>query len=222
MEKLKQEDKDKLSKILNDNWDVIFKILTNTTKDEGGIPYKEVYKWELEGAMESLIGKIDAHLECNNYFSREHFKGWLIEEIISNLLGSIDCRDFRIAHCVNQLYNMISFVFKPYYVNLYPANTNVSNMAVIETNLSMKDGEVYDYQSRVIEIDDWDNYVSIFTNYDGTPIDKFIPITNMLGCSIPKDVKIENLVHDEKHLSCDFTRDNGFEMKKLAYKCAMK
>lgn len=222
MEKLKQEDKDKLSKILNDNWDLIFTLLAGSSVDEDAVPYKEVYKWELQESIEILIENINIHLHCNNFFSREYLKDWLVGDIAYGLLRNVDCRDLRFIQCVNQLYNIIFRVLKPYYVGLYPINMIKTHLNVIETNLTMKDGQVYDYQSRVVEIENWDDYVSMFTDCDGMPVDRFKPITNMLGCSIPKDVKIGNLVYDEKHLSCDFTREDGFMMKKLAYQCELR
>jgi len=47
LEKLNQDDKDKLSRILYNNWDNMFKLLTGSSLDEDGVPYKECYKYEL-------------------------------------------------------------------------------------------------------------------------------------------------------------------------------
>ena len=68
MEKLKPEDKDKLSRILHDNWDNIFKFLTGSSVDEDNIPYREVYKWELLDREKEFPDLIDVYLE-NNAFS---------------------------------------------------------------------------------------------------------------------------------------------------------
>lgn len=97
-------------------------------------------------------------------------------------------------------------------------NNNKICMVVIETNFSMKDGEIYDHQSRVIEVEDWEDYILTFTEYDGTPVDVFKTITHLIGYSIPKDVKISNLKYDEYHLSCDLIHKDGWIEKKVAYK----
>ena len=93
---------------------------------------------------------------------------------------------------------------------------------IIETNLSMKDGQIYDHQSRVLEADNWNDYIEMFKEYNGSSVDKFKSITEMVGNSIPKDVEIMNLAYDDKHLSCDLKHKDGWIEKKLAYKCWIK
>ena len=42
MERLKKEDSDKISQILHNNWDLIFKLLSGSYTDEYGVPYRYI------------------------------------------------------------------------------------------------------------------------------------------------------------------------------------
>ena len=222
MERLKREDKDRISKILNDNWDIVFKLLADSSVDEYDVPYREVYKWELSDREKELPNIIDVYLKNDAFFDRNSLRSWIVEEIVGALLGYSDCRTIKFYQCVNQLYNLLLPIIKPYYVGLYPAKEKTDYCKIIETNISMKDGQVYDHQSRVVEADSWDEYTEMYEEYDGSPIDRFKAISEMIGNSIPKDVEILNLKYDEKHLTCDFKHKDGWIEKKLAYKCWLR
>ena len=222
MERLKKEDKDRISKILNDNWDIVFKLLADSSVDEYDVPYREVYKWELSDREKELPNIIDTYLKNDAFFDRNSLRSWIVEEIVGALLGYSDCRTIKFYQCVNQLYNLLLPVIKPYYVGLYPAKEKTDYCKIIETNISMKDGQVYDHQSRVVEADSWDEYIEMYEEYDGSPIDRFKAISEMIGNSIPKDVEILNLKYDKKHLTCDFKHKDGWIEKKLAYKCWLR
>ena len=222
MERLKREDKDRISKILNDNWDSVFKLLVDSSVDEYDVPYREVYKWELSDREKELPNIIDVYLKNDAFFDRNSLRSWIVEEIVGALLGYSDCRTIKFYQCVNQLYNLLLPIIKPYYVGLYPAKEKTDYCKIIETNISMKDGQVYDHQSRVVEADSWDEYTEMYEEYDGSPIDRFKAISEMIGNSIPKDVEILNLKYDEKHLTCDFKHKDGWIEKKLAYKCWLR
>lgn len=90
-------------------------------------------------------------------------------------------------------------------------------MRVIETNLSMKDEVIKDHQSRIIEVNSWEDYCKAFSTYDGDYIDKFKALTPLMGCSIPKNAQIKNLKYDDFHLSCEVVLYNGLIDTKLAY-----
>ena len=222
MERLKREDKDRISKMLNDNWDIVFKLLADSSVDEYDVPYREVYKWELSDREKELPNIIDVYLKNDAFFDRHSLRSWIVEEIVGALLGYSDCRTIKFYQCVNQLYNLLLPIIKPYYVGLYPAKEKTDYCKIIETNISMKDGQVYDHQSRVVEADSWDEYIEMYEEYDGSPIDRFKAISEMIGNSIPKDVEILNLKYDEKHLTCDFKHKDGWIEKKLAYKCWLR
>ena len=222
MERLKREDKDRISKILNDSWDIVFKLLADSSADEYDVPYREVYKWELSDREKELPDVIDTYLINDAFFDRHSLRSWIVEEIVGALLGYSDCRTIKFYQCVNQLYNLLLPIIKPYYVGLYPAKEKTDYCKIIETNISMKDGQVYDHQSRVVEADSWDEYTEMYEEYDGSPIDRFKAISEMIGNSIPKDVEILNLKYDEKHLTCDFKHKDGWIEKKLAYKCWLR
>lgn len=222
MNGLKQEDKNKISQILHNNWDWIFKLLAGSSADEYNTPYREVYKWELSDREKDLPEIIDIYLKNDAFFTRESLRSWIIEEIIGALLGYSDCRRIQFFQYVNQLYNLLLPIIKPYYVGLYTEKEKSDCCKIIETNLSMKDGQVYDHQSRIIEAESWDEYIKMYEEYDGFATDRFKALSDMIGNSIPKDVEILNLKYDEKHLSCDLKHKDGWIEKKLAYKCQIR
>lgn len=219
---LKQEDKNKISQILHNNWDWIFKLLAGSSADEYNTPYREVYKWELSDREKDLPEIIDIYLKNDAFFTRESLRSWIIEEIIGALLGYSDCKRFQFFQCVNQLYNLLFPIIKSYYIGLYPVKEKSDCCKIIETNISMKDGQIYDHQSRIIEANSWNDYIQMYREYDGFAIDRFKTISEMIGNSIPKDVEILNLKFDERHLSCDLKHKDGWSEKKLAYKCQIR
>lgn len=90
---------------------------------------------------------------------------------------------------------------------------------VIETNLNVgPDCFITDFQSRVVKAESWEEYIRCFENYNGQAVNKFETVTNMVGNSIPENVEITNLTHDDRHLSCEIHKDN-FINYKLAYRC---
>lgn len=91
---------------------------------------------------------------------------------------------------------------------------------IIETNISYKDNEIADHQSRVIEVDEWDFYTRIFDEYNPNlyPIQFESIIGNVWGGCVPKHAKITHLEYDDYHLKCDMRLYNGFRQTKLAYR----
>ena len=87
---------------------------------------------------------------------------------------------------------------------------------VIETNLSMKDNEIMDHQSRVILVDSWESYVDEIKN--GMSVNRTSFIGSLHGNSLPKQAKIENFKSTDKTLSCDVVNFIGMRSKKLAYR----
>lgn len=86
---------------------------------------------------------------------------------------------------------------------------------IIETNLSIGNyGEILDHQSRVIEVDSWEDYVNEIRN--GVSIERNDLYGTLHGRSIQSNVTIENFQSDNHHLECDVQNDR-FKSKKLAY-----
>lgn len=218
MEKLKQEDRDKLSQVLHDNWDNIFKFLTGSSVDEDNVPYREVYKWELLDREKEFPDLIDIYLKNDAFFNKDSIRDWLIQEIVGALLGYTDCRKVEFHGCVNQLYYSVFYIVKPYFVGLYLEKQRSETVKVIETNISMKNGDIFDHQSRVVEVNSWEDYCKAFEEYDGSAIGWFNSITSIVGNSIPKDVKILNLTYNDHNLTCEFKYRDGWIVKKLSYK----
>ena len=83
-------------------------------------------------------------------------------------------------------------------------------MLVIETNVSYDSyGKFCDHQSRIIEINSWEDYVQSYIDgkakkFQGT----------MQGFNFHEKYNMSSLKYDNFHLSCDFS--NGTQ--KLAYR----
>lgn len=88
---------------------------------------------------------------------------------------------------------------------------------VIETNLSMDyENNIKDHQSRVIEIDSWEEFIDEIIN--AKTVLRNSSIGSLHGCTIPRQSKVENLIYDDIHLSCDVYNFAGMKTKKLVYK----
>lgn len=87
---------------------------------------------------------------------------------------------------------------------------------IIETNLSgpvnidKKSIQIIDHQSRVIEADSWEEYVSFYSNPEDKKLRHKFPRT------LPRQIKILDFKNDNFHLSCII--DAGiFQTYRLAY-----
>ncbi len=88
---------------------------------------------------------------------------------------------------------------------------------VIETNLSIDNkGQIADHQSRVIEVDNWDDFIDEIKQSKTVIRNSYLGVLN--GTTIPRCAKVENLTHDDKHLMCDVYNYLGVMSKKLVYK----
>jgi hypothetical protein len=88
---------------------------------------------------------------------------------------------------------------------------------VIETNLSIDAGNnIKDYQSRIIEIDDWEEFVNEIK--EAKTVIRNSCLGNLHGTTIPRNARVENLSYDDSHLMCDIYNFAGIHSKKLVYK----
>lgn len=91
---------------------------------------------------------------------------------------------------------------------------------VIETNLSIdKDNIIRDYQSRIVEVEDWDIYCKAFEEYNGEAV--YFKSKAMRGYSILSNCTMTDLIYDDIHLSCMILHQSGFITKKLAYRIVL-
>lgn len=90
---------------------------------------------------------------------------------------------------------------------------------IIETFLSMKDGKVFDHQSRIVEAESWGEYVNYYKENikSDRQHSKFKSLTNLFGDSLPRYGDITELKYDDFHLSCYHTNSDGMVTMKLAY-----
>lgn len=194
-------------------------MLADSSVDEEGVPYKEVYVWELTDTERDFPDLINTYLKNDAFFNRESMRNWLITEIAGGLLGYTDCRSLKFISCINQMYNNLFKIIEPYYEGLYDFGKQTIPLEVVETNLLMKENNIVDHQTRIVSVGSWEEYIDIFKNYDGKSVDVFKPMTQLYGNSLPGESMIENLTYDDCHLSCDIVRKNGCIEKKLAYLC---
>lgn len=89
---------------------------------------------------------------------------------------------------------------------------------VIETNLSLDNvnDDIKDHQSRVIEVEDWNSFIDEISK--GETVIRNSVLGCMSGATIPKQAKVENIIYDDKHLSCDVYNYAGAKTKKLVYR----
>jgi hypothetical protein len=90
---------------------------------------------------------------------------------------------------------------------------------IIETNISMKDNKLMDHQSRVLVVPSWQEYVSLFTDYDGKANGRDYKTlhNDLMGCVMPNTATINELKYDDFHLTCHFNLFNGMEETKLGF-----
>jgi hypothetical protein len=84
---------------------------------------------------------------------------------------------------------------------------------IIETNVSQDlDKNIQDFQSRIIVHEGWSQYIEEIKNCDS----KWHRGT-MVGNTLPRCSKVENLKYDDFHLSCDVYNYINVKSKKLAF-----
>lgn len=93
---------------------------------------------------------------------------------------------------------------------------------IIETNINFADGDndivvdiPYDVQSRVIEVDNWDDYVKEIENQE--QVNRVSIIGNVIGVSFPKGATIKAFNNTNKSLVCVAELYNGRKIIKTAY-----
>ncbi|WP_440110157.1 hypothetical protein [Paenibacillus sp. QZ-Y1] len=86
---------------------------------------------------------------------------------------------------------------------------------VIETNLSMVDGQIYDFQSRVIEVSSWEDFKNEFI--ENVSVTRNACMGSMFGTTIPQGATIENLEYRDNILQCDIYSYSDVHTKKICY-----
>ena len=76
-------------------------------------------------------------------------------------------------------------------------------MLIKEYNEYIKSTDLSRTQSRIIECESWDTYVSYFTKYNGNAVGDYTSVDNKLtGFVLPKMVKIYDLNYNDHMLTC--------------------
>jgi uncharacterized protein (DUF4213/DUF364 family) len=88
---------------------------------------------------------------------------------------------------------------------------------VIETNLIIgTDNEMKDFQSRVIEVDNWSDFVKEIQECN--TVNRFAVLGNLCGVTMLRSSKVENLIYDDSKLSCDVLNYADIKTRKLCYR----
>ncbi|MDR6779450.1 hypothetical protein J2W98_003730 [Paenibacillus peoriae] len=86
---------------------------------------------------------------------------------------------------------------------------------VIETNLSIVDGQIHDFQSRVIEVSNWGDFENEFI--ENVSVTRKACVGSMFGTTIPQGATIENLECKDNTLKCDIYSYSDVHTKKICY-----
>ena len=89
-------------------------------------------------------------------------------------------------------------------------------MQVIETNLSCDQDKIMDFQSRIVEVENWDSYTRAYREYSGNKVE--FKSLDMSGPSLLDGMELTNLKYDNFHLSCTVNKFGCPVTKKLAYR----
>ena len=76
MDNLRCIDKEKVSRILHNNWDNVFKLLTGSTSNQLDVPYSVEYEKELTYIEKDLPDLIDIYLKNNEFFGRNSMRDY--------------------------------------------------------------------------------------------------------------------------------------------------
>ena len=92
----------------------------------------------------------------------------------------------------------------------------VSMIQIIETNLSIDNNDwIKDHQSRLIEFDGaWKEYCYNIHNGKSNDVRS---LTGLSGNTLPKNIKIVEVISDDFHLKCKVINGLGFKTVKLSY-----
>lgn len=89
-------------------------------------------------------------------------------------------------------------------------------MQIIETNITYGHSEtIKDHQSRIIKVDSWEDYISLYNQYHGEPSGDYNG--SLIGYTLPKNAHIYKLSYDDFHLQCELVLWNNDVETKLAY-----
>jgi len=87
---------------------------------------------------------------------------------------------------------------------------------VIETNLSIDENNIIkDHQSRVIEVESWEEYVQEIK--DAKSVSRSSFLGSLHGKTLPTSSVVEIISSDDFHLDCDVVNRYGILSKKLDY-----
>ena len=91
---------------------------------------------------------------------------------------------------------------------------------IIETNIIVDDeNNIIDHQSRMLIVPSWNEYITLYTEYDGKANGRNYCTynNNLLGCVLPHGAVIQELKYNDFHLYCSFKLFDRTRQIKLAY-----
>lgn len=88
--------------------DFMFKMICGESKDEDGIPYRQVYVHELLEAEDNLINMVDSFIKHNIPINRNCIISFILADIVDSLIGDdINCNTIKFFVMCNRLYYAI-------------------------------------------------------------------------------------------------------------------
>lgn len=96
--------------------DYMFEMIRGTSKDEDGIPYRQVYIHELLGVEDELIHMVDSFIRHNIPMNRNCIISFVLVNVVDSLINDdINCNTIKFFGLCNQLYYMIFQETSKYY-----------------------------------------------------------------------------------------------------------
>lgn len=111
---LTNEDKNKLLNIFNDQFfDFMFDLIAGGKDDSDGIPYRQVYCYELMEVSNDLVGIVEQHIKYEIPISEDLIISFVLCRVAHNIIGGMDDSIKFYAVC-SLLYSRIMEIVKSY------------------------------------------------------------------------------------------------------------
>lgn len=96
--------------------DYMFEMIRGESKDEDGIPYRQVFVHELLGVENDLIHMVNSFIRHNIPMNRNCIISFILADIVDSLVSDdINCNTIKFYGLCNQLYYMIFKIISKYF-----------------------------------------------------------------------------------------------------------
>lgn len=99
--------------------DYMFEMICGVSKNEDGIPYRQIYTHEVLEAEDNLINMIDRFIRHNIHINPNCIISFILTDIVDSIMGDdINCNTINFLRLCDQLYYMIFDKINNYYLEL--------------------------------------------------------------------------------------------------------